>query len=327
MRTIHTGIERAWPFESRRTVAQKTLRASIHCTGVGLHSGSRVRLTLHPAAPDSGIVFVRSDLPGQPEIPARWDHVVDTRMCTVLGGEDGATVGTVEHFMAACSGVGLDNVVAEIDGPELPVMDGSAEPFVFLIGCGGLADQPAPRRALRILEPVTVAADAWSATLSPGNGFTVGMDIDFANAVVARQSVSLDLSDGAFEPELSRARTFGFLEEVEQLRAAGLARGGSLDNVVVITGDRVMNADGLRYEDEFVRHKALDAVGDLYLAGAPIIGHFQGLRSGHAANNRLLHALFARPDAWEWDTLRAGDGFGAALASPGRYALEAVGSA
>jgi UDP-3-O-[3-hydroxymyristoyl] N-acetylglucosamine deacetylase len=290
----------------RRLVPQKTLRRSVHCTGVGLHSGAKVTMTLKPAEPNAGISFVRTDLGGA-TIPARWDHVVDTRMCTVVGNSDRATIGTVEHLMAALSGLNVDNVIVEVDGPELPVMDGSSGPFVFLIECAGLLEQACARRAIRILEPVRASGDGWDVSLMPGKGFSVDVKIDYDRSVVGSQSLAMDLVNGTFKKELARARTFGFLDEVQELRAAGLARGGSLDNAVVISGNRILNEGGLRYQDEFVRHKALDAVGDLYLAGAPIIGHFHGMRSGHAANNRLLRTLFARPESWTWATMCRSD--------------------
>jgi UDP-3-O-[3-hydroxymyristoyl] N-acetylglucosamine deacetylase len=290
----------------RRLVPQKTLRSAVQCSGVGLHSGAKVTMTLKPAEPNAGISFVRTDLDGV-TIPARWDHVVDTRMCTVVGNSDGVTIGTVEHLMAAFSGLNVDNAVVEVDGPELPVMDGSSGPFVFLIECAGLLEQACARRAIRILEPVRASGDGWAVCLMPGNGFSVDVEIDYGRSVVGNQSLAMDLVNGTFKKELARARTFGFLEEVQELRAAGLARGGSLDNAVVISGDRILNEEGLRYQDEFVRHKALDAVGDLYLAGAPIIGRFHGTRSGHAANNRLLRTLFARAKAWTWDTMGRSD--------------------
>ncbi len=309
------GVKTVDGFDSRRFVSQRTLRSPIHCTGVGLHSGAKVSMRLLPAEPDRGIVFVRSDVAGA-AIPATFDHVADTRLCTMLANRQGVSVATVEHLMAALSGTGIDNVVIEVDGPELPIMDGSAAPFVFLIECAGVVEQVRARRAIRLLSPVAVEGAGWSASLTPGLGFSVGIEIDFANPAVARQSLEVDLASGVFKKELARARTFGFLSEVETLRAAGLARGGSLDNVVVISDDRVLNEDGLRYADEFVRHKALDAIGDLYLAGAPIIGHFHGLCTGHAANNRLLRALFAMPEAWAWDLVRTDDGLLGRPAAP-----------
>jgi len=278
---------------------QQTLKAPIDCTGIGLHSGAQVRMTLRPAAVDSGITFVRVDQPAEKAvIPARWDHVVDTRLCTVVGNAHGVVVGTTEHLMAALRGCGIDNLVVELDGAEVPVMDGSSAPFVFLVECAGVVAQDAPRRILRVLKEVRVEDGDKSVALMPAPVSSLRVEIDFASAAIRRQESTLRLADGAFKAEVSRARTFGFLHEVEAMRNAGLARGGSLDNAVVISGDRVMNEGGLRYDDEFVRHKILDAVGDLYMAGHVIVGHFQGMRPGHAMNNRLLRALFADPTAW-----------------------------
>lgn len=263
-------------------------------------------MTLHPADVDTGIVFRRVDIAGAGTlIPARWDRVVDTTMCTTLGNGEGVTVGTVEHLMAALAGCCIDNVIVEVNGPEVPVMDGSAAPFVFLVECAGVVEQAALRRAIRILKPISVGNGDGTCSLGPvrGDGFSLDFEIDFDSPVVSRQSISLGLHDGTFKKELSRARTFGFLHEVEELWASGLARGGSLENAVVVSGDTILNEEGLRYEDEFVRHKVLDALGDLYLAGAPLIGHFQGVCSGHAANNRLLKALFDDQAAWAYDRL------------------------
>ncbi len=281
---------------------QRTLKTSIRCKGVGLHSGAAVTLTLRPGAPNTGVVFRRTDVAeDRALIPARWANVSDTRMNTCIANEHGTAVRTIEHLMAALAGQQVDNALIDIDGPEVPVMDGSAAPFLFLIECAGVVEQPAPRRAVRILKPVTVRDGEKSATLMPAaGGFSLQFEIDFADPAIARQECFVHLGDGAFKTEISRARTFGFEHEVEALRAAGLARGGSLDNAVVIgTDHRILNEDGLRYDDEFVRHKVLDAVGDLYLAGAPIIGHFEGVRSGHALNNALLRALMADESAWE----------------------------
>lgn len=300
--------------ETRKLLPQKTLAGAVRCTGIGLHSGVKVSMTLKPAEPNTGITFVRTDLPGQPRIPARWDRVVDTRMCTVLGNAEGITIGTVEHLMAALAGLGIDNAEVEVDAPELPVMDGSSSPFVFLIECAGFVEQASPRRALRIREPVRVSGDGWMVSLAPAETFSLAVEIDYGSAAVAHQALELDIFDGVFKRDLARARTFGFLEDVERLRAAGLARGGSLDNAVVISGDRILNEDGLRYDDECVRHKALDALGDLYLVGAPIIGRFEGRCSGHAGNNLLLRTLFSRKEAWAWDVVRRGE--------PGRVMIE-----
>ena len=293
--------------QSSSLLCQHTLKTAIGCTGIALHSGARVTMTLLPAPADSGIQFRRTDPKGKDKmIPARWDHVVDTRMCTTLG-RDGVTVGTIEHLMAALAGCAIDNAVIELNGPEVPIMDGSAYPFVFLIECAGIAEQDEPRRALRVKKAVTLDEGDRFATLLPGEGFAMSFDIDFASAAISRQSIALAVGEGSFKKEIARARTFGFMHEVEQLRAAGLARGGSLDNAVVVSGDKVLNEGGLRYDDEFVRHKVLDAVGDLYLAGAPIVGRFHGTCSGHATNNRLLHALFADQTAWSLDVCTADD--------------------
>ena len=279
---------------------QHTLKNSIYCSGTGLHGGAKVAMSLHPAAPDTGIVFRRSDIDGEAAIiEGRYDRVSDTRLCTTLSNEAGVSVSTVEHLMAALAGCGLDNVVVEINGPELPIMDGSSEPFVFLIDCAGVVAQAAPRRAIRVLKPVAVEDGGSSARIEPWMGSSINIELDFETAVIGRQSLFVDMLADSFREKLSRARTFGFLHEVEALQAAGLARGGSMENAVVISGDTVLNEGGLRFDDECARHKALDCVGDLYLAGAVIIGHFHGVRPGHAINNGLLRALLADESAWE----------------------------
>lgn len=279
---------------------QKTLKTRINCSGVGLHSGRRVTMTIGPAAIDTGIRFHRIDPAGQDAvIPARWDHVVDTRLCTVIGNDSGVTIGTVEHLMAAFAGLGIDNATVELDGPEVPIMDGSADAFVFLIECAGIVEQGAPAKRIRILKTVTVGDGKGAVvTLTPAPYSGLDFALDFANPAVGRQEKSVHLAVDSFKRELARARTFGFAEEVEMLRKAGLARGGSMDNAIVIGADRVLNREGLRYGDEFVRHKLLDALGDLYLAGAPIEGRFSGTRSGHALNNQLLRMLFTDSEAW-----------------------------
>ena len=282
------------------SVRQKTLKSAIRCRGVGLHSGVTVNLVLRPAELDSGIRFRRSDL--GLEIPARYDCLADATLCTTLAAA-GATAQTVEHLLAAFAGLEVDNALVEIDGPEVPAMDGSAAPFVFLIERAGLIEQDAPRRAIKILKPVRVKGQGKTASLEPGDGFSLSLSIDFVSGAIRRQQITVSPDPEGFKRDICRARTFGFLEEVESMRAAGLARGGSLANAVVISGDRVLNAEGLRYGDEFVRHKVLDAMGDLYLAGGPIIGHFRGQRSGHALNRLLLERLFADPTAWCHATL------------------------
>jgi len=285
---------------------QRTIRAAMPCRGIGVHTGARVTMTLHPAPADTGILFRRSDR-GDATVAAHWQNVQESPLCTTLTNHEGISVATVEHLMAALAGAEIDNLVIELDGPEVPVMDGSAEPFLFLIERAGIVEQEMPRRAVKILKPVRVSDQDRTASLTPDLGFAVGFEIDFANEFVRRQKISLVVDGDSFRAELARARTFGFLEDVERLRAAGLARGGSLDNAVVVSSGQVLNKDGLRFVDEFVRHKALDAVGDLYLAGGPIIGRFRGVRSGHALNRRLLEALFNDRDAWCHTTLVASE--------------------
>lgn len=308
-------------------IRQRTLKTAIGCSGIGLHSGAKVTMVLQPAPANSGISFRRTDIAGRGAIvPALWSNVGDTRMNTCLVNESGVQVGTVEHLLSALAGMGIDNCVIEINGPEVPVMDGSAAPFLFLIECAGTVEQDAPRQAIRVLKRVTVTDGDKSATLSPSaGGFRLNFHIDFASAAIGRQDFSVALTKGAFKAEISRARTFGFEHEVAYLRANGLARGGSLDNAVVIdsTGSRVLNDDGLRYGDEFVRHKILDAVGDLSLAGAPILGIYDGVRSGHALNNVLLRSLFADQTAWAYTTIAAGSAAaqGLALAAPDKMVV------
>ncbi|MBT4889810.1 MAG: UDP-3-O-acyl-N-acetylglucosamine deacetylase [Rhodospirillales bacterium] len=300
------AIEHLHPDNS--LLKQRTLKSAIDCKGVALHSGNKVTMTLHPADANSGITFRRTDVAGLgAEIPALWDNVVDTRLCTVIGNDEGVKVSTVEHVMAALSGCGIDNALIEINGPEVPIMDGSADPFVFLIECAGIQEQDAPRRVIRVLKPVSVTEGDCTASLAPATHFSVDMAIVYDSAVVGHQNIKLGVINGAFSNELAKARTFGFLHEVEAMRAAGLARGGSLENAIVISGDDVLNEDGLRFDDEFVRHKALDAVGDMYLAGGLVIGAFSGDRSGHALNNTLLRALFADESAWCYGTISAKD--------------------
>ncbi len=282
------------------TLNQRTLKNAIHCSGIGLHSGVRVAMTLMPAAADSGIVFRRVDLAGQPEIPALWTHAVETPLCTTIVAEDAphdVRIATIEHLMSAFAGLGIDNCLVEIDGPEVPAMDGSAAPFVFLIECAGVTEQRAPRRGFRILETVEEREPHRSCRLLPGEGFELRFEIDFDSPVIGRQVFDQEVDEATYKREIARARTFGFFEEVEALRRHGLARGGSLENAVVIDGDQVLNEGGLRFLDEFVRHKALDSIGDLLLAGGPLIGRFEGDKAGHALTLRLLKSLFARPNA------------------------------
>jgi len=280
--------------------SQRTLKTGIGCRGIGLHSGQKVAMNLCPAPSGTGILFRRTD--AGVEIPAHWSNAIDSPLCTVLSDGEGTTVGTVEHLMAALAGANIDNVVVELNGPEVPVMDGSAAPFLFLIECAGVVEQHAARRAIKVLKPVRISEADVAAELSPNDGFSMSFEIDFDNPLIRRQEISLTLEPATFKTELSRARTFGLLDDVKRLRAAGLARGGSLDNAIVVATDHVLNIGGLRYGDEFVRHKLLDAFGDLYLAGGPLIGRFRGKRSGHAHTRRLLAALFEDNQAWCYTT-------------------------
>jgi len=279
-------------------MTQITLKTSVTAHGVGLHTGNKVTLTMNPAPVNHGIVFQRLDLPGQPVIPALWHLVTDTRMCTLITNEQGASVGTIEHIMAALRAAHVDNVLITVDGPEVPIMDGSAEPFDFLITCAGLVAQDAPRKTLHIKKEIRVQdGDKW-ASFTPAGVASFDFEVDFNHPVIGQQTRSLTLVNGNFPSQISRARTFGFAHEVDYLRSLGLAKGGSLDNAIVLDQEKILNATGLRYDDEFVRHKILDAVGDIYLAGMPIMGHYSGHKAGHGLNNQLLHALFADPSAY-----------------------------
>lgn len=279
---------------------QKTVSKPVMLNGVGVHSGAETCLKIKPGAAGTGIVFVRTDVTDRDnKIPARYDRVVDTKLCTVIANDAKVSVGTIEHLMAGLRSCDIDNAVIELDGPEVPIMDGSARPFIRAIDQAGICYQNAPRKAIRILKEVTFKDEDKIVSLKPGQGSSFDVTIDFDNSVIGLQRAQLDLFADDFETEASDARTFGFLHEVEYLQSQGLALGGSLDNAVVIDGERVLNAGGLRYENEFARHKLLDAVGDIYLAGLPIIGHFEGYKAGHAMNNGVLHQLFADPSAYE----------------------------
>ncbi len=281
-------------------IRQRTLRNTIRATGVGLHSGEKVYLTLRPAAVDTGIVFRRTDLDPAVDIPARAENVGDTTLSTTLTMGD-ARVSTVEHLLSAMAGLGIDNACVEVSSAEVPIMDGSAGPFVFLIQSAGIEEQEAPKRFIRIRRPVTVRdGDKWASFL-PFDGFKVSFSIEFDHPVFRGRSghADVDFSSTSFVKEVSRARTFGFMHEIEYLRARGLAQGGSVDNAIVVDEYRILNEDGLRYEDEFVKHKVLDAIGDLYLLGNSLIGEFRAHKSGHALNNASLRALIAEEDAWE----------------------------
>jgi UDP-3-O-[3-hydroxymyristoyl] N-acetylglucosamine deacetylase len=278
---------------------QQTLDSAATISGIGLHSGAIVTMTLHPAVAGHGVVFVRKDITDRDNIvPARWDHVTNTRLCTLISNDAGVSIGTIEHLMAALRGCGVDNLLIEIDGPEVPVMDGSSVAFIEAIDRAGIRVQNASRRAIKILKEISVEQDGKRVSLKPGVGSVFSGQIDFAHPSIGSQSFATTLYNGNFRHDLASARTFGFADEVETMRKLGLARGGSLDNAILLDTSTVLNKDGLRFEDEFIRHKLLDAVGDLFLAGAPIIGTYEGFKAGHALNNAILHELFATPDAW-----------------------------
>ncbi|GHD64851.1 UDP-3-O-acyl-N-acetylglucosamine deacetylase [Jeongeupia chitinilytica] len=280
---------------------QRTLKTTVRAVGVGLHSGERVTLVLKPAPVDSGIVFHRVDLPDSAPFRVGPSLVNDTRLSSTLIN-DGVRVGTIEHLMSAFAGFGVDNVVVEVDAPEMPIMDGSAAPFIYLLQSAGVVDQAAPKRFVRVRKPIEVVeGDKW-VKLEPHDGYKVSLKIDFQHPAFKKsaQTITLDFATTNYVSEIARARTFGFIQEVEMLRTNGLARGGSMDSVVVIDEYRVLNDGGLRFEDEFVRHKVLDAIGDLYILGHPLIAAFSGYKSGHAMNNKLLRALLDDPDSYEF---------------------------
>jgi UDP-3-O-[3-hydroxymyristoyl] N-acetylglucosamine deacetylase len=282
---------------------QRTIKKTISATGVGLHNGVKVTLTLHPAETDTGIVFKRVDLPEPNTIQATPSAVKDTRLCSALDN-NGVRVSTVEHVMSAIAGLGIDNVLIEINASEIPIMDGSAGPFVFLIQEAGIVEQAAPKKFIKILKKVEVIEDDKWVRFDPYHGFKIDFTIAFDHPVfeASGSNVKVDFAIDSYINEISRARTFGFMHEVEFLRSNGLARGGSLDNAIVLDEYRVLNEDGLRYDDEFVKHKTLDAIGDLYMIGHPILGSFHAYKSGHALNNQLLRALLEDDTAWEYVT-------------------------
>ena len=285
-------------------LAQRTLKTLTKAVGVGLHSGQRVELTLRPAAPNTGIVFRRVDLPEPVDIPVNAEAVTDTRLASTISSGQ-AKVLTVEHLMSACAGLGIDNLYVDITAEEVPILDGSASSFVFLLQSAGVVEQAAPKHFLRVLKPVEVSEGEgenikW-ARLTPYHGYKLSFEIDFRHPAVdsTGQQVVFDMSEGVYARDIARARTFGFTKDVEMLRANGLALGGGLDNAIVMDDYRVLNADGLRYDDEFVKHKILDAMGDLYILGKPMLAAYSAFRSGHAMNNRLLRELLSQPAAYE----------------------------
>ncbi|HEX5776349.1 MAG TPA: UDP-3-O-acyl-N-acetylglucosamine deacetylase [Caulobacteraceae bacterium] len=278
---------------------QHTVAGPAIFAGIGLHTGAHVRVAIRPAAPNAGITFVRTDVrEGDNAVRVAPEAVTRTQLGTVISNEAGVSVSTIEHLMAAMAALAIDNAVVELDGPEVPIMDGSAEPFVQILDRAGRRRQEAARRYIEILSPITVTEGDKLASLTPSDQFEVAFEIAFPSRAIGRQRVDLVIDEDSFREELADCRTFGFLQEVEALRAIGLARGGSMENAVVIDGDRVLNPEGLRRPDEFVRHKALDAVGDLYVLGLPILGRFEGILAGHGLNNALVRALAAQPRAW-----------------------------
>lgn len=280
---------------------QRTPKTVIQATGVGLHSGEKVLVTLRPAAVNTGIIFRRTDLNPVVEIPALYDQVGETMLCTSLV-KNGVKVATVEHLLSALAGLGIDNAYVDVNGSEIPIMDGSAAPFVFLIQSAGIREQNAPKRFIRILKPISIKENDRYVQLLPHNGYKISFTIDFDHPVFndKPQKVNFDFSSTSYIKEVCRARTFGFLSDYEKLREKDLARGGSLYNTVVVDDYRVLNEDGLRFKEEFVTHKVLDAIGDLYLLGCGLIGAFEGYKSGHYLNNRILKELMVRKDAWEY---------------------------
>ncbi|MCJ8500944.1 UDP-3-O-acyl-N-acetylglucosamine deacetylase [Desulfatitalea alkaliphila] len=285
-----------------KELMQKTIGREVACSGIGVHSGRPVRLCVKPAPENHGIKFARTDLPGQPPIPARFNRVVDTSLATVIGS-DGFIVSTIEHLMAALSGLGIDNALVEVDAHELPIMDGSAGPFVALLQSAGVVDQDAPRFYLIIEHPLELEEENKFVGIYPASHYRITCTIEYAHPLIGNQTKDVVITPGHFAKQIAGARTFGFLHEVEYMQKYGLAQGGSLDNAVVIDGDRVLNEGGLRYADEFVRHKLLDCVGDFSLLGLPLIGHVVTKRSGHAFNHSLLEKIFLEKGAWRTSTL------------------------
>jgi len=291
--------------ERERALSQRTIAEKISCTGIGLHSGAPVQLTLHPARAGSGVTFVRTDLAHPIEIPARHDAVTSTHLATTIGCGD-ATVGTVEHLLSALYALGIDNVRIEVDGPEIPVMDGSAGPFVYLLRTAGRFDQASERPTIRIVEPLEICDGDRHIRIDPADALRVDYAVDFSHPAIGRQELTdFVLDDVGYERELARARTFGFLRDVEALWHAGLAQGGNLTNTVVMDDDQVLNQEGLRWRDEFVRHKVLDLVGDLALLGMPLHGHVTACRAGHALHQALVQKILASPGAWVVEGLMA----------------------
>ncbi|EGQ9766187.1 UDP-3-O-acyl-N-acetylglucosamine deacetylase [Vibrio alginolyticus] len=299
-------------------IRQRTLKEIVKTTGVGLHSGRKVTLTLRPAAANTGIIYRRTDVNPPVDFPADPASVRDTMLCTALVNDEGVRISTVEHLNAALAGMGIDNIVVEVDAPEIPIMDGSASPFVYLLQQAGIETQNAPKRFIRIKKPVRFEdGDKW-AEFVPFNGFRMDFEIEFNHPAIEsdEQRLLFDFSSKGFVREISRARTFGFMRDIEYLQSQNLVLGGSFDNAIVLDDYRILNEEGLRFENEFVTHKVLDAIGDLYMCGYPIIGEFRAFKSGHGLNNQLLRAVLADQEAWEWTTFEEEVGSPVAFAEP-----------
>jgi len=303
---------------------QRTLARTVHMTGIGVHKGEKAAIRILSAPCGYGIKFLRTDVVGVDQtVEARYNAVIDTALCTRIGNDDGVSVSTIEHLMAAFAGCGIDNALVELDGPEIPIMDGSAQPFVEALTNAGIVEQKEPLRVLRILSSVSVEHDGRFAALHPSDAFEIEFKIDFEDEIIGVQHRDDRFTGDCFIRDYANSRTFGRLEDIEKLRSLGFARGGSLDNAVVVNGAEVLNDGGLRHDDEFVRHKMLDAVGDLALAGAPVIGRYCGVKSGHDMTNRLLHKLFSTPEAWRFETVTDRAAISSDYADPAPY-IEAV---
>lgn len=278
---------------------QRTIAHQVSCSGIGLHSGLHAQITLMAAPADTGVVFRRTDILGAKGlVKADYRNVVDTKLGTTIANEFGTKISTIEHLMAAIWGCGIDNLFIDINGPEIPIMDGSSEPFIFLIECAGTEIQGKPRTAIKIIKKIEVRDQDKVVRIEPADNFSIDLSIDFDHAQIKQQRFNYNDHSGSFKSDISRARTFGFKRDIDRLHQLGLAKGGSLDNAILVDDEGIVNKEGLRYSDEFVRHKTLDFIGDTFLAGSPIIGHFTASKSGHALNNQMLHALFNDPSAW-----------------------------
>jgi UDP-3-O-[3-hydroxymyristoyl] N-acetylglucosamine deacetylase len=299
-------------------IRQRTLKEIVKTTGVGLHSGRKVTLTLRPAAANTGVIYRRIDLDPAVDFPADANSVRDTMLCTALVNDDGVRISTVEHLNAALAGMGIDNIIIEVDAPEIPIMDGSASPFVYLLQSAGIQPQNAAKRFIRIKKPVRVEdGDKW-AELVPYNGFRLDFEIEFEHPAIDsdEQRMLFDFSSNSFVKDISRARTFGFMRDIEYLQSQNLCLGGSFDCAIVLDEYRILNEDGLRFSNEFVTHKVLDAIGDMYMCGSPIVGELRAFKSGHGLNNQLLRAVLADQEAWEWATFEEETGSPVAFAEP-----------